>query len=97
MQFEWDEKKNQANIRKHGIAFEDAVDIFNHPQLCQVDDRTSYDEERWITIGRIHHLTGVVVYTERVGDIVRIISARKATKREIKRYEESIWNRLETA
>ena len=91
MQFEWDEEKNQINIRKHGIAFNDAVDIFNHPLLCQVDDRASYGEERWIVLGCIHHLIGVVVYTERVGDILRIISARKATKREIRRYEESIW------
>ncbi|UYM16001.1 BrnT family toxin [Endozoicomonas euniceicola] len=46
--------------------------------------------ERWVAIGRIQHLTGVVVYTEKVGDIIRIISARKATKREIQRYEENI-------
>ncbi len=90
MQFEWDEEKNQANIRKHGIAFDDAVDIFNHPLLCRIDDRINYDEERWVAIGCIHHLTGVVVYTERVGDIVRIISARKAPKKETQYYEENI-------
>ena len=46
MQCEWDEDKNQANIHKHGIAFEDAVDIFNHPMLSRVDDRADYGEER---------------------------------------------------
>ncbi|MET4695009.1 BrnT family toxin [Endozoicomonas lisbonensis] len=90
MHFEWDEAKNRANIRKHGIDFQDAVDIFNHPLLCKVDDRADYGEERWVAIGRIQYLTGVVVYTEKVGDIIRIISARKATKREIQRYEENI-------
>lgn len=90
MQFEWDEAKNQANIRKHGIAFEDAVGIFNHPTLTRLDNRTDYGEERWVSIGRIYHLTGVVVYTEQVGDILHIISARKARKREIQHYEESI-------
>ncbi|WP_373692211.1 BrnT family toxin [Endozoicomonas sp. SESOKO1] len=48
MQCEWDEDKNQANIHKHGIAFEDAVDIFNHPMLSRVDDRADYGEERWV-------------------------------------------------
>ena len=90
MQCEWDESKNQANIRKHGIAFEDAVDIFNHPMLIKVDDRADYGEERWVAIGRIYHLTGVVVYTERMDDILRIISARKATRKEVKYYEENI-------
>lgn len=90
MQCEWDEKKNQANIRKHGIAFEDAVDIFNHPMLSKVDDRADYGEERWVAIGRIHRLTGVVVYTERVDDVLRIISARKAIRKEVQHYEENI-------
>lgn len=90
MNFEWDDVKNQANIRKHGIDFQDAVDIFNHPLLCRMDNRTDYGEERWVVIGRIHYITGVVVYTERVGDTIRIISARKATKQEARRYEEAI-------
>ena len=90
MHFEWDDAKNQANIRKHGIDFQDAVDIFNHPLLTRMDQRTDYEEERWIALGRIQFITGVVVYTERVGDITRIISARKATKQEARRYEETI-------
>lgn len=80
MRFEWDERKNIANIRKHGIDFADAVDIFNHPMLTLIDDRAGYDEERWIAIGRLYAYVSVVVYTERIGDVIRIISARKATK-----------------
>jgi uncharacterized DUF497 family protein len=92
MQFEWDEAKNEINIRKHGIDFEDAKDMFNHPMLTLVDDREDYDEERWFAVGLMHTMFGVVVYTERVGDVIRIISARKATKHEVRKYEQSIEN-----
>ena len=88
MQFEWDENKNIANIHKHGINFADVVDMFNHPMLSLVDNSQYYEEERWIAIGLIQRLIGVVVYTERHGDTIRIISARKATKHEVKRYEQ---------
>ncbi|NVZ62645.1 BrnT family toxin [Pseudomonas gingeri] len=92
MHFEWDEIKNQANIRKHGIDFNDVPDIFQHPMLALRDDRTDYGEERWISIGWIKILLGVVVYTERRGVAIRIISARKATKQEAKYYAERIEN-----
>ena len=92
MHFEWDEAKNQANIRKHGIDFNDVPDIFQHPMLALRDDREDYGEDRWISIGRIKSLMGVVVYAERRGDMIRIISARKATKQEAKHYVESIEN-----
>ena len=90
MKFEWDEAKNEANIQKHGIDFNDARDIFNHPLLTQEDRTQDYEEERWIAIGWLKQLVGVVVYTERVGDTIRIISARKATKNEVRYYEQSI-------
>ena len=92
MRFEWDEIKNALNIRKHGIDFSDVADIFNHPMLTMLDDRDNYGEPRWIALGRIHALIGVVVYTERGGDVIRIISARKATKHEVRRYERSLQN-----
>ena len=92
MQFEWSEAKNRANIRKHGIDFADAIDIFNHPYLHASDDREDYGEERWLAMGWMKALVGVVVYTERQGDVLRVISARKATKREVSRYEKSIKN-----
>lgn len=84
--------KNQANIRKHGIDFNDVPDIFQHPMLALRDDREDYGEDRWISIGWIKSLIGVVVYAERRGDMIRIISARKATKQEAKHYVESIEN-----
>ena len=92
MRFEWDEAKNQANIRKHGIDFNDVPDIFQHPMLALRDDQEDHGEERWISIGCIKSLVGVVVYTERLSDVIRIISARKATKQEAKHYVESIEN-----
>ena len=92
MRFGWDEAKNAANIRKHGIDFADVTDIFNHPMLAMLDDREDYGEERWIAIGWIRALIGVVVYTERQGDVIRIISARKASKHEVRLYEQSLQN-----
>ena len=92
MQFEWDDEKNAINIDKHGIDFEDVVNIFNHPMLTLLDEREDYGEDRWVGIGWVKSLIGVVVYTERYGDVIRIISARKATKNEVRRYEKSIKN-----
>lgn len=88
--FEWDEAKNQINIQKHGIDFTDVEDMFNHPMLTLVDNRADCGEERWIGLGWIHSMIGVVVYTERCGDVIRIISARKATKHEVRNYEQSV-------
>jgi len=92
MRFEWDENKNRRNIRKHGIDFADAVDVFSHPRLTGLDIRNDYGEDRWVSIGWMQLLIGVVVYTEQVGDVIRIISARKATRREIRNYEKSLEN-----
>lgn len=92
MRFEWNEAKNQANIRKHGIDFNDVPGIFQHPVLSLRDERQDYGEERWISIGWIRSLVGVVVYTERRGNVIRVISARKATQQEAKRYVENIEN-----
>jgi hypothetical protein len=92
MRFEWDDEKNAINIKKHGIDFEDAKDIFKHPMLAWEDTRDSYDEERWIGLGWIKSLLGVVIYVERYDDVIRIISARKATKLERKYYEQCIEN-----
>jgi hypothetical protein len=92
MRFEWDEAKNDVNIRKHGIDFVDVIEMFNHPMLTLVDDREDYGEVRWIGIGWLKALMGVVVYTERKGDVIRIISARKAIKYEVRYYEQSVKN-----
>ena len=88
MKFEWDLAKNIANISKHDIDFNDAIEIFQHPVLSKIDTKENYGEERWISIGKMQSLTIVIVYVEYINDIIRIISARKATKREKKCYEE---------
>ena len=85
MQFEWDENKNQRNIRKHGISFEMATGVFfDEYRIERVDYLHSGDEERLYTIGRIESIL-FVVFTERK-DNIRIISARKATKEEEDEY-----------
>ena len=92
MQFEWDENKNELNIRKHGVDFEDVKNIFNYPSMTLMDTRDEYGEDRWQVIGWISAILGVVVYTERTGNVILIISARKATKYEVSLYEKYIKN-----
>jgi uncharacterized DUF497 family protein len=92
VRFEWDEAKNNINIRKHGIDFNDVTEMFTHPMLNMLDTRAQYGEERWIGLGLMSATVALVVYTERQGDVIRIISARKATKHEAKRYEQAIKN-----
>jgi len=78
MQFEWDEAKNLENIRKHRIDFVDVPDMFDNSMLVEFDERTDYGEDRWIGIGFLGNGVAVVVWTERQGDVIRIISARRA-------------------
>ncbi|MDE1005981.1 MAG: BrnT family toxin [Paraburkholderia fungorum] len=92
VRFEWDEVKIQIDIRKHGIDFRDAVNVFDHPVLTAMDQRQDYGEDRWIALGWMAAIVGVVVYVERSADVIRIISARKATKHEVKRFKHSVWN-----
>ena len=88
MQFEWDEEKNQTNFLKHGIYFEEAIEIFKGDCLTRIDNRVEYGEIREITIGQLKkHVVIVVVHTDRYGS-VRIISARKANKNERRAYHE---------
>ena len=95
MRFEWDERKDLANRRKHGVSFEKAVAVFADPlHLSWLDERFSAFEERWVTIGQTQRgLTLTVAnlfFDERGEEIVRLISARRATARERQEYEESI-------
>lgn len=94
MQFEWDERKNQSNLAKHGFDFADAFRIFNSPMAVELDDREDYGEDRWIGIGLLYGRVVVVVYTESDEETVRIISLRKALSHERKRYEQYLKNRL---
>lgn len=88
MRFEWDEAKNRSNILKHGIDFTDVPDMFKHPMLTRRDDSIAYGEERWVSLGWLKSFVGVVVHTERRGNVIRIISARKATRREARHYDQ---------
>ena len=92
MRVEWDDAKNRRNIRKHGIDFADVEEMYNHPMLTLSDNRYDYGEPRWISIGQLQALIAVVVHTERVQGVVRIISARKATRHEVRNYEQVIKN-----
>jgi uncharacterized DUF497 family protein len=93
MKFDWDDKKNAANIKKHGISFEEAAEVFDDPlHISLLDVRFDYNEERWITIGTTLNGKIIVIghlYFLRDNDEehIRIITARIATKKERKRYE----------
>jgi uncharacterized DUF497 family protein len=87
LRFEWDETKNEANIRKHGIDFVDAPEIFDSPMLVRPDSRMDDGEARWTGLGLLRGRVVVVVYTEREdGNTVRIISLRKALGHERKSF-----------
>ena len=92
MKFEWDTTKEKSNIKKHGITFEQASYVFADPYaLNKYDNEHSDNEDRWILLGK--SLKGVillVVHTFKVIDrieLVRIISARRATKQEKQTYQ----------
>lgn len=93
MRFEWDEQKNRANIRKHGLDFVDAWEIFTLPLLTAPDEREDYGEDRWIGIGMLKSRVVVVVFTEHE-DTIRIISLRKALSYERERYEQILRDQL---
>ena len=87
----WDDKKNAANRRKHGLSFEDASTLFSRDDHLDVfDEEHSDDEDRFIAIGPSKADIVVVVYAEADDETIRIISARHATKREIRMYQTQI-------
>ena len=93
MHFEWDKSKNEENIKKHGIFFKDAEDVFDDPfHISIMDKRFDYFEERWITIGSTKDRKIIVIghlyYLKENGEeVMRIITARKAVKKEREQYE----------
>jgi uncharacterized DUF497 family protein len=87
--FEWDAAKAESNERKHGISFEVAAGVFaDSERLERLDSDSSEDEERWAVTGLIDGTEVYVVYVLR-GDVVRLISARRANRHEREEY----WNR----
>ncbi len=82
IRFEWDEAKNLANQRKHGLSFEEAAQVFRDPSQVSLQDRIENGEERWQTFGMVQGVLLVMVaHTVREEDqtetVVRIISARR--------------------
>ncbi|MBD2433649.1 MULTISPECIES: BrnT family toxin [Fischerella] len=94
MNFEWDKRKNELNIDKHGFDFADAYRVFDLPMAVDLDERNDYGEDRWIGIGLLDGRVVVVVYTEPNEATIRIISLRKALSHERRRYEQYLKNRL---
>lgn len=96
LRFEWDPVKAAANHRKHGVGFETAMLVFADPFALSVQDRVEGHEARWQTIGRVgDQLLLIVAHAVREDDeggeeveVIRIISARKAARRERRRYEQ---------
>ncbi len=92
MKFEWDENKNLINIQKHSLSFKLASLVFDDPLHLSKLERAENNEERWQTVGNIGGQLIILVAhtykTENNEEIIRIISARKATKFERKAYED---------
>ncbi|GJQ53190.1 MAG: hypothetical protein HKUEN02_20370 [Anaerolineaceae bacterium] len=94
MKFEWDPAKAASNIRKHGVTFEEAITVFKDPLAFIFGDTAhSEHEHREIIIGisAVRRMI-LVCFVERYEDTIRIVSARPATRLEIKDYEENINN-----
>ena len=89
--FEWDSRKARSNFAKHGVRFEEAAPIFGDPlALTIADPDHSLGQDRDVSMGRaFDDKLLIVVHTDR-GDNIRIISARRASRRERKSYEENV-------
>jgi uncharacterized DUF497 family protein len=87
-EFEWDDEKADSNLKKHRVGFEEAATIFNDPKIATIPDPDhSEDEDRFVSIGMsvvVRLLTVIHTYRK---ERIRLISARKATKAEKKKYE----------
>ncbi len=86
MRFDWDQKKAESNKTKHGIGFEDVLGLFfSHDTLHE--DTTCFEETRLKALGYVHGVLVFVVYTLRDEEIIRLISARRASREERKHYD----------
>ena len=91
MEFEWNADKAETNLRKHRVSFEDAARVFlDQNRIETFDGRDEYGEDRWKTVGLVEPAILAVVYTVRakVGEVIRLISARKADSHERAQYRE---------
>ena len=91
MRFTWSERKRAINLREHGLDFLDAPRVFEGLTFTYEDDRLAYGEQRFITLGLLAGVPVSVAHTES-DDEIRIISFRKATGREEKRFFNEVQN-----
>jgi uncharacterized protein len=89
MDFEWDKEKCLINMRKHGVDFVDVPSVFDTDVVTVEDDRYNYGEQRFVTFGLLNGREIAVVHTDD-GNLIRIISARRATKHERRNYFEQV-------
>lgn len=94
MKYEWDEQKNEINLKQHNIDFKDAHRIFLTPVFTTLDDRFDYGEERWVGLGLLNARIVYVVFTEPDEQTRRIISVRKALQHEKKQFEQFLQNQF---
>jgi uncharacterized protein len=87
MIFEYDEAKNEANIEKHKVSFEEIQEIWDDPNLVVFHARKR-GEKRMMAIGRAYSIVFTVIHTKR-GQVIRIISARRSTEKEVRLYEQA--------
>jgi uncharacterized protein len=95
LRYTWTDSENRRNVRLHGIAFADAVRIFEGPTVERVDDRFDYGERRIYALGLVNGLEITVVYTDRKDDERRIISAWRSEPHERRRYWRSMERSME--
>ena len=89
MRFEWDERKRRSNLEKHGVDFSDLESLFASETVTVLDERVDYGEHRFITLGLLKGIVLTVAHTE-TDEVVRILSARKATRYEEESYFKEI-------
>jgi uncharacterized protein len=94
VKFEWDETKNDANIRKHGLDFADAWKVFGPFLVIDLDNRDDYGEDRWAGVGILEDRVVKIIFTEPNENTIRIISLRKAKRYEREYYAKTVKDRL---
>jgi len=90
MAIEYDPEKNKQNIKDRGISFDEFKNLDFESAIIEVDNRKDYGEDRHIIQAKLNNRLYIAVITIRGDDITRVISLRKANKKEVKRYEEAL-------